>query len=60
MNMHVWVSLSSPDSSTAARHWVLCFRKHYFTLPLKYGAKSWMVRLEKWLERKSHRFIVAY
>lgn len=63
--MNLWISLSSPDASTASRHWILCgvgkYRKS-IRLPIKYEASNrFMVFIESCLERMWYRHVdVAY
>lgn len=58
--MTLWISLSSPDSSTASRQWILdrAGKIGWLRLPVRYSANNkFMRRVECWLERKFYRFV---
>jgi|GEM_PF-5589321 len=58
MKCHVWIALSTPDSSTAC--W-LRWGGLSVVLPIRYNSSSWYVKLEKWLQSRWYRrFIVGY
>jgi len=53
MKYEIWASLSSPDDSTAMRYWVLKIGKWRIKTHIKYyPTNRFMMRIERWLERK--------
>lgn len=59
--MSIWICLSTPDSLTAHRRWVLVFRGKHYSLPIRYkaGNRFWR-QIEDWLEWHTNFVDVAY